>query len=64
MAPTMTSQSGFFHSIRTTTNASTVSIASVPVTAMPYAAARFDDVRKPITSANTATNRSQFTAGT
>ena len=30
-----TSQSGFFHSIRTTTNASIVSIASVPVTAMP-----------------------------
>jgi hypothetical protein len=39
-------------------------MAIVPVTAMPYAEARFDDVPATTTSAVHATARSPFTTGT
>jgi len=38
-------------------------ISIVPVTAMPYAAARLLDEPKPMTSAMTATSSSQLIAG-
>jgi len=41
-----------------------VVIAIVAVTASPYAAARFDEVRKPMTNAVQHTSSSQFMAGT
>ena len=53
-APAKTIQSGFFHRTRTTTKNRIVSIANVPVTAMPYAEARPVEEPKPTTSATTA----------
>ena len=41
-----------------------VVMAIVPVTAMPYAAARFEEVLNPSTRAIVATPRSAFTSGT
>ena len=48
---------------RATTNASTVVIAIVPVTAIPYAAARLVDDPKPSTSATTPTNSIRLMPG-
>ena len=53
-----------FHSRRATTKVRIVVIAIVPVTAMPYAAARFVDEPKPSTSATTPTNSIQLMPGT
>ena len=63
-APVITSHSGFFQRKRTTKKNRIVSIASVPVTAIPYAEARAVDVPKPTTSATTAMKMPQLTAGT
>ena len=48
---------------RATTYASTVVMIIVMLTATPYAPARFDELRKPRTSAIVATITLQFTAG-
>ena len=50
------------HWSRATTKTSTLVMSMVPVTAMPYAAARLLDEPKPITSAITATSSSQLIA--
>ena len=63
-APAITSPSGLPHSTRTTKKNSSVSIASVPVTAIPYALASFSLDPKPTTSAITAAKMIQFAAGT
>ena len=54
-APRTASHSGLCQMARTTTKNSTVSIASVPVTAIPYAEARCSAEPNPTTSAATAT---------
>ena len=50
--------------LRRATYSRTVVMTMVAVTAVPYAAARPVDDRKPMTSATQATVRDQFTAGT
>ena len=52
-----------FHKPMATTANSTVSMSIAPVTARPYAAARFDVLRKAITTINTSTNNVQLIAG-
>ena len=52
-----------FHSRLTTTNATRFVINIVPVTAMPYAAARLLDDLKPTTSATTVSSNIQLIAG-
>jgi hypothetical protein len=63
-APAITSHIGLPHSTRTTKKNRIVSIASVPVTAIPYAEASPVEEPKPTTSAATARQMPQFTAGT
>ena len=55
---------GHFHVDRANAAISTVVIPIVPVTAMPYAAARFDEVWNPSTSEIEPIISSQFTTGT
>ena len=62
-APSAVSHAGLRHSIRTTTKKRSVSMASVPVTAIPYAEARFCDEPKPMTSATTAANSTRLIPG-
>jgi hypothetical protein len=63
-APPAATHSGLCQSTRTTTKKRIVSMASVPVTAIPYADASFCEEPKPITSASTAAMIPQLTAGT
>ena len=63
-APAIVIQSGFRHTTRKSTKASSVLVANVPVTAMPYADARALELRNPSTRPITATSRNQLTAGT
>jgi len=56
-------QSGHFHNLRTRTNARMVSIAIVPVTAIPYAPARLLEEPKPSTNPITAASRTQLIQG-
>ena len=63
-APVTVIHNGRCHSARTTKKNSSVSIASVPVTAIPYADASRSEEPKPSTSATTAAKMIQFAAGT
>jgi len=62
--PARTCHSGRCQRIRTTTKKRIVSIASVPVTAIPYAEASAVELPKPTTRATTAKKMPQLTAGT
>ncbi|CAB4884256.1 unannotated protein [freshwater metagenome] len=53
-----------FHRSVSTRKKISVVIAIVMVTAMPYAAARFDDERNPSTKPTQAIMSTQFTSGT